>query len=98
MTLNEIVRCIMLSKSAKPVLIAIEGYGGSGKTTFANKLKDALGESYVVNLDDFIIKEKIAESSWDNGAFDRNCLEEQVLIPFSARKKNLKKVVLSLSL
>ncbi len=34
----------------KPVLIAIEGYGGSGKTTFANLLRGALGSAYVVIL------------------------------------------------
>jgi hypothetical protein len=71
------------SKQHKPILIAIEGFGGSGKTTFANQLKEALGSTYVVNIDDFIVKEKITEPSWDKGGFDRKRLEEQVLLPAS---------------
>lgn len=68
-------------KQYKPILIGIEGFGGSGKTTFANKLKEALGSTYVVNIDDFIVKEKLSEPSWDSGGFDRQRLEKQVLIP-----------------
>ncbi len=64
-------------------MIAIEGFGGSGKTTFAAALKEALGSAYVVNFDDFIVKAKLTDSSWENGAFDRNRLEEQVLRPAS---------------
>jgi len=63
------------------ILIAIEGYGGSGKSTISERLKEALGNSYVVNIDDFIIKAKLTEQSWDKGAFDRERLEQQVLIP-----------------
>ena len=66
---------------AKPVLIAIEGFGGSGKSTIAEKLKEALKNTYVINIDDFIVKEKILEQSWDKGGFDRSRLEQQVLIP-----------------
>ncbi len=67
----------------KPVLIGIDGFGGSGKTTIANKLCVMLWSAYVVNIDDFIIKEKINESSWDKGGFDRERLARQVLIPAS---------------
>ncbi len=65
----------------RPVLIGIEGFGGSGKTTLARQLSDALGHSYVVNIDDFIVKEKLTEPSWDKGGFDRERLERQVLRP-----------------
>ena len=68
---------------AKPILIGIEGYGGVGKTSVAKQLADSLGSAYVVNLDDFIIKEKLAEPSWDSGVFDRARLERQVLQPAS---------------
>lgn len=40
---------------SRTILIAIEGFGGSGKSTIAEKLKDALGNAYVVNIDDFIV-------------------------------------------
>lgn len=65
-------------------LIAIEGFGGSGKSTFATSLKEALGSAFVVNIDDFVVKERITDSSWDKGAFDRRRLEQQVLVPASS--------------
>lgn len=34
-----------------------------------------------MSIDDFIVKDRIAEASWDNGVFDRRRLEEQVLRP-----------------
>ena len=84
MTLSEVaVQIDSIIKSLKPILIGIEGFGGSGKTTLANQLKEALGSSYIVNIDDFIVKEKITEQSWDKGGFDRKRLEEQVLLPAS---------------
>ena len=67
-------------------LVAIEGFGGSGKSTFAASLRDALGSAFVISIDDFIVKERITESSWD-GAFDRRRLESQVLIPASGGKQ-----------
>lgn len=81
MTVNDIAKTILQETSHKPILIAIEGFGGSGKTTTAEKLKDTLGDAYVVNIDDFIIKSKLTEQSWDKGAFDRKRLEQQVLVP-----------------
>lgn len=64
-----------------PVLVAVEGFGGSGKSTFAEKLKSLLGNAFVVSIDDFIVKEHLAEPSWDKGSFDRRRLEKQVLVP-----------------
>src|SRR5690606_38260752 len=46
---------------------------------FANKLKDALGNTYVINFDDFLIKEKISDA--DKSGFDKYRLEQQVLLP-----------------
>ena len=70
-----------LSPQHSPVLVAIEGFGGSGKSTLAEKLKSLLGIAYVVSIDHFIVKEQLAEPSWDKGSFDRGRLEKQVLIP-----------------
>ncbi|HLY31265.1 MAG TPA: hypothetical protein VKQ36_09560 [Ktedonobacterales bacterium] len=70
-----------LAGKTKPILIGIEGYGGSGKTTIAQQLANALGDASMISLDDFIVKEKLAEPSWDGGAFDRARLERQVLRP-----------------
>ena len=69
------------ASSREPTLIAIEGFGGSGKTTLAHQLADLLQDAHVVHFDDFIIKEKLTEQSWDKGAFDRRRLERQVLLP-----------------
>jgi uridine kinase len=65
----------------RPVLIGIEGFGGSGKTTFATELRPALDSAYVVGLDDFIVKDKLANAPWDTGAFDHVRLQQQVLQP-----------------
>ena len=70
-----------------PVLIAIEGFGGAGKTTFANNLAKVLKDTYVVHIDDFIIKDRIDTASWDDGVFDRARLEAQVLKPLRGHQK-----------
>ncbi|MGO8948498.1 MAG: hypothetical protein ACLQUY_12725 [Ktedonobacterales bacterium] len=36
-----------------------------------------------MSIDDFIVKEKLIEPSWDNGTFDLERLEKQVLLPAS---------------
>lgn len=74
-------------KGNQPVIIGIEGFGGSGKSTIANKLADLLGSSSVVSIDDFIIKQNIIEDDWDKQAFDRTRLEREVLIPARSRKE-----------
>lgn len=82
MTLEEIASKIKAYKPASlPILIAVEGFGGAGKTTFAQKLAKELGDVRIVQLDDFIVKDKLLEPSWDKGGFDRARLEEQVLKP-----------------
>lgn len=69
--------------SDSSLIIGIEGFGGAGKTTVAGRLKNLLGDAFVVSIDDFIIKERIADASWDSGVFDRKRLETQVLLPLS---------------
>ena len=82
MHLQRMVRAIRQKRGTKrPILIGIEGCGGSGKTTVARQLADTLGHAFVVAVDDFIVKEKLTESSWENGVFDRARLERQVLAP-----------------
>jgi len=81
---GEIVREIKRAgNEQRIVLIAIEGFGGSGKTTFAEKLKKALGNTYIIHIDDFVIKEKINDFSPDKTDFDRARLKQQVLAPAS---------------
>lgn len=70
-----------LRRSDRTIVIGIEGFGGSGKSTIAARLRDALVSAAVVHMDSFIVKDKVLEPSWDNGAFDHTRLREQVLIP-----------------
>ncbi|HSX06044.1 MAG TPA: hypothetical protein VLF69_06280 [Candidatus Saccharimonadales bacterium] len=81
---NEIIEKI--KALPKPALIAIGGFGGSGKSSLAAALQkflpSAAAAAVVVPIDDFIVKEKILDP-WDKGAFDRTRLEEQVLKPLS---------------
>lgn len=57
-------------------LVAIDGPGGAGKSTFAARLADALGHAPVVHTDDF--------ASWDNPLNWWPRLERQVLQPLGA--------------
>jgi uridine kinase len=60
--------------SCGPVrLIAIDGYGGSGKTVFASRLSGSLGDVPIVHTDDF--------ASWENPHNWWDRLEEDVLGP-----------------
>ena len=63
------------------ILIGIEGFGGSGKTTLSKQLLQFLGDAYLIHIDDFIVKEKLLELAWDTGVFDHDRLEKQVLRP-----------------
>ncbi len=57
MEINNVVSSIKNAKlQKKPILIGIEGFGGSGKTTLSEKLKYELRSAYTVNIDDFIVK------------------------------------------
>jgi len=94
MTAAEIALAIKKGdKQHKPVLIAIGGYGGSGKTTVANKLKEILGSAYIVGTDDFIIKERLTLVSPNMECYDLKRLENQVLAP-TVQNKEIKYQIL----
>ncbi|GAB1822413.1 uridine kinase family protein [Herbidospora sp. RD11066] len=58
-------RITLLEPSCGPVrLVAIDGPGGSGKTTFAGLLSEALGGAPVVHSDDFPIPWDQGPESW----------------------------------
>ena len=66
----------------RPLIIAISGFGGSGKTTLAAVLKEQLINAEVVAADDFIIHQlKGRSADWSN--HDRLRLQKQVLEPAS---------------
>lgn len=84
MTLSELTSAIKQSdKQHKPVLIAIEGFGGSGKSTSAEKLKQLLPNAEAIKIDAFILKEPAQNAEPWEQVFDRKRLEQQVLEPAS---------------
>lgn len=77
----------MSFKRMRPIVIGIEGFGGSGKTTVSKQLAQDLGKSYVIHIDDFIVKEMLSEPAWDTGVFDHRRLEKQVLVAAASGKE-----------
>jgi len=84
MNLDEVVTSITQANIDKyPILIGIDGFGGSGKSTIAEKLRLELDDATVIGIDDFIVKERLLEESAEEVLFDRRRLENQVLKPLS---------------
>lgn len=82
MKFEKVVEAIKkLRERAQPVVVGIEGFGGAGKSTLANKLKEALGNAYIVQTDDFVIEEKLTLVSPDMECYDLQRLEKEVLAP-----------------
>ncbi|MFT4416873.1 uridine kinase family protein [Fredinandcohnia humi] len=91
--MGQLVRSIdSLHKKQSTLLIGIDGCGGSGKSTFANKLKDECTNVTVVHMDDFYLpSSQIIHSHPENkpiGAdFDWKRMLHQVLEPLSQNKE-----------
>jgi uridine kinase len=79
--MQEILTAIQKLKQPKdrPLLIAISGFGGSGKTTLANELKAQLEGAQIVTIDSFSTHEWHRNADWDN--FDRHRFTREVLVP-----------------
>jgi uridine kinase len=67
-------------KMSQPVCIAIDGFGGAGKTTVAEMLCSLLPNAVIVHMDDFVDTNRLDDDSWECGVFDRSRLEREVLI------------------
>lgn len=71
-------KIIQLQKGKQTILVAIDGFGGSGKTTLAKKLKDTFFDATIVQLDDFY--------SHELNRADRERILEQVIKPLKENK------------
>lgn len=81
-----------ISKKQSTLLIGIDGCGGSGKTTLANKLKTECSNATVVHMDDFYLPSsqliKAPPEKKPIGAdFDWKRLLKQVLEPIRQNKE-----------
>ncbi|MEK7546751.1 MAG: AAA family ATPase [Patescibacteria group bacterium] len=72
----------------KLFVIAISGFGGAGKSTVALELAKAIGNSNLVELDDFILN-RLSKRSADWDGFDWGRLISQVLEPIRNGEKNI---------
>ncbi|WP_093192902.1 uridine kinase family protein [Salimicrobium halophilum] len=80
------------TKKQATLLIGIDGCGGSGKSTVANKLKEVLSDVTVVHMDDFHLpsSQLMEENPGRNpiGAdFDWKRVYNQVLVPISQNQE-----------
>jgi uridine kinase len=70
----------LLPASIHPSIIAVSGFGGSGKTTLAQALATHLDGAIVITTDDFILPTFTERSDeWD--CIDRDRILDQVLHP-----------------
>lgn len=76
--------------AGRPVVIAISGFGGAGKSTFAEKLHEAVPGSQVVSIDSFSTHQWRRNTDWAN--FDRDRFMREVLLPARANKFPLRYV------
>ena len=78
-----------LNRRQQTLLIAIDGRGGSGKSTFARRLERAGDDIAIVEMDDFYrpARERLARAASGDieigGNFDWRRLRDQVLLPIS---------------
>ena len=69
-----------IQKLKKPFIVAISGFGGSGKTTFANRLASEM-HAPIIGVDDFFnTTEQLNYERWEIYDFER--LEHEVIKPF----------------
>lgn len=66
----------------RPLIIAISGFGGSGKTTLASNLKSDLVNAEMVCIDSFSNHEWRRNADWDD--FDRERFAREILKPAHA--------------
>ena len=69
--------------------VGIDGPGGSGKSTFAERLVAAMGDAYLVRVDDFYLPSSRRHERFGKvgQSFDLPRLAEQVIVPGPPAKR-----------
>ncbi len=76
-------QAILHSSGGSHPIVAVDGRGGSGKSTFAQLLADGWPGAQVVEIDDFYLPSaNRPEKPGPGDNFDRTRLREQVMAPF----------------
>lgn len=65
------------------LIVGVDGFGGSGKSTLAAAVAAQLPDAVVVPMDDFILRERVDDDSWER-VWDRRRLIAEVVEPFRA--------------
>lgn len=79
-------KLLALPRKYKTLLLAVDGCGGSGKSAFAQRLRQMLPDANIVHIDDFYLPSRLRPKDAANtiaGDFDVQRLRQQVLEPLS---------------
>lgn len=84
--IKEILKEIRNSKSDREtIIVGIDGCGGAGKSTLAERIAQLASDIKVIQMDDFYLPSKYRSESSNEvgGSFDIERIEKQVLAPLS---------------
>ena len=86
-SLVEKIRFLLTTYPDRPVLVALDGRCGSGKTTLAAQLAERFPDSITLHTDDFYLPPALRVPCWDTipcANMDLARLRDEVLIPARA--------------
>lgn len=84
MDINQVLEKIKeIKPKHKTMIVGVDGRGGAGKSTLANKLKNNLENCQIIQMDDFYLSSEKRKNGADFN-FDWKRLESEVLIPLES--------------
>lgn len=88
LTLTTKITVLLSASTTRPVLVALDGRCGSGKTTLAGQLAEAFPDSVTIHTDDYYLPPADRMPGWENipcANMDLRRLRAEVLEPARAR-------------